>query len=287
MCGRYAASRDPNDLVEEFEVERTEGPGPGDTPDGAAPDFNVAPTKPALVVLSRRPRTSDAPEGSDGDAADPVRWLRMLRWGLVPSWAKNPSAGAKMINARSEGVLEKWSFRRAAQSRRCLVPADGWYEWQVLAAQAPASGRGKPKPVKRPHFITAAPEAVGAPGVAFAGLYEFWRDGSVPDSHDPRAWLTTFTILTTAAAAELAHIHDRMPLVLPRDRWEAWLDPDVTDPDTVAGLLTPLPAGSFVSFPVSTDVNSVANNGPHLLERLPDVDPATGEIVGGDGDALF
>ncbi|MFN8077187.1 MAG: SOS response-associated peptidase [Kineosporiaceae bacterium] len=290
MCGRYAASSNPDDLVEEFEVEATDGPGPGEAPAAAQPDWNVAPTKPALVVLQRRPRASSDTAGSDGEAPAPppeaVRWLRLLRWGLVPSWAKDPSVGARMINARSEGVLEKGSFRRAAAARRCLVPADGWYEWQVLPPVAPASGRGKPKPVKRPHFITATPEASGAPGVAFAGLYEFWRDASVPDPHDARAWLSTFTILTTAAAPELAHIHDRMPLVLPRERWQAWLDPDVGDPAAVAPLLTPLPAGSFTAYPVSTEVNSVANNGPQLLERQPEIDVATGEVLERP-DALF
>lgn len=155
MCGRYAASRSPEDLVEEFEVDETQGQGPGEAPDDAAPDWNVAPTKQVPVVLERRPRpaegtsadvrdeqaagagdddgdaTADAAveqaarEEADGAQADPVRWLRLLTWGLVPSWAKERSIGNRMINARVESVLEKPGFKRAALTRRCLVPADG------------------------------------------------------------------------------------------------------------------------------------------------------------------
>ena len=131
-----------------------------------------------------------------------ARELRVVRWGLVPSWAKDTSIGSRMINARAETVAEKPSFRRAFARRRCLLPADGYYEWQVLA------GEGSKK-VKQPYFIYRAD---GGP-LAFAGLYELWRDRQFPDG-DPDAWLWTATIITTSAPDELGQIHDRMPMVI-------------------------------------------------------------------------
>jgi putative SOS response-associated peptidase YedK len=312
VCGRYASSRRPEDLVEEFEIEATDGAGPGVDPATAQADFNVAPTKQAPVVLERRPRPSEvsqraeSAEGADeataavdedGDVTtdagldtepdavvEPVRWLRLLTWGLVPSWAKDRSVGNRMINARVETILDKPGFKRAALTRRCLVPADGWYEWQKSPTETDAKG----KPRKQPFFIH--PVAQGP--IAFAGLYEFWRDPAVhPD--DPAAWLTSFTIVTTAAEPGLDVIHDRMPLVLPRDRWDAWLDPALTDADDVRALVEPPVAGRFLATAVSTRVNAVGNNGPELLEAVPVadlrgvVDPATGELIGGGSAPLF
>lgn len=305
MCGRYASSRRPEDLVETFEIEETDGEGPGVDPSAAVPDFNVAPTKPAPVVLERVPRElrqdpaaepaadDDGPEGADGGAvgvpaepveSDPVRRLRLLRWGLVPSWAKDRSVGNRMINARAETLLEKPAYRRAAVSRRCLVPADGWYEWQVSPVEKDA--RGKPR--KQPFFMYPADGSVAA----IAGVYELWRD---PSRHadDPQAWLASFAVLTTAAEPGLSVIHDRMPLVLPPDRWDAWLDPLERDPDTVRALVQPPEPGRFAAVPVSTRVNAVGNNGPELVEPLPAdqlrgvVDPATGELIGGGDVPLF
>lgn len=312
MCGRYASSRRPEDLVEAFEIEATDGDGPGADPSAGGPDYNVAPTKPAPVVLERVPRelrpepaAGDGTDGGgdedgdgDGDASpgpvgepagepaegDPVRWLRLLRWGLVPSWAKDRSVGNRMINARAETLLEKPAFRRAAVSRRCLVPADGWYEWQVSPVEKDAKG----KPRKQPFFMYPADGSVAA----IAGVYELWRD---PSRHadDPQAWLATYAVLTTAAEPALHVIHDRMPLILPPDRWDAWLDPRERDPDTVRALIQPPEPGRFAAVPVSTRVNAVGNNGPELLEPLPVdqlrgvVDPATGELIGGDQAPLF
>jgi len=274
MCGRYAATRSPDDLVEEFEVV---GPGAVEEARGGAveADYNVAPTKTAPVVLERPP--------SHDREADPVRQLRPMVWGLVPSWAKDRRGGARMINARSESLLDKPAYRRAATSRRCLVPADGWYEWQ--ASPSATDGRGKPR--KQPFFVTG----VGGHGVALAGLYEFWRDDT-RDAEDPSAWLTTYAIVTTAAEPDLARVHDRMPLALPRDRWDAWLSPSVTDGDEVRALLRPPEPGGFVAVPVSTLVNDVRNSSSELVLPLPDdelvgaVDPATGELLGTQ-DALF
>lgn len=278
MCGRYAASARPDELVEAFDVEEdhTDDPArsilarPQDPPAGA-PDWNMAPSKQAPVVLTRRPREA-------GEEAAPVRQLRLLTWGLVPSWSKDVKVGLRMVNARAESVLGKGAFAKAALSRRCLVPADGWYEWQV----SPVATDAKGKPRKQPFFIHRAD---GAP-VGFAGLYEFWRDRSLPDG-DPGAWLTTFTIITTDADPGLDRIHDRQPLVLDREQWSQWLDPDEHDPEAVRELLQFSAPGRFVAHPVGRGVGAVRNNGPQLVEPVPAselegvVDPMTGEVIGG------
>ena len=152
-----------------------------------------------------------------------MRQLRLLTWGLVPSWAKDVKVGLRTINARSESVLDKPAYARAATARRCLVPAEGWYEWQ----KSPTVTDRKGKPRKQPFYVRRA----DGDTIAFAGLYEFWRDPTVADNDDPQAWLTSFTILTTSAEPGLDRIHDRQPLVLDRSEWDAWLDPAVTDPD--------------------------------------------------------
>ncbi|MGP3926668.1 SOS response-associated peptidase [Streptomyces sp. 8N616] len=265
MCGRYSASRRPEDLVGLFHVAKWE---PEET---LAPDWNVAPTKDVYAVLERPDRESESP--------DPVRQLRMLRWGLVPSWAKSPEVGAKMINARAESLHEKSSFRKAFAARRCLLPADGYYEWVTGKSERDLEERGKRKRArKQPYFVTPADGSV----MAMAGLYEFWRDRTLPGEH-PRAWWVTCTVVTTEAETTplagapaaggdgpraLAEIHPRMPLVLPEDRWAAWLDPARTDPDDLRSLLAPPPAGMMRAYPVSTDVSNVRNNGPELLKEL-------------------
>jgi len=275
MCGRYAASSSPDDLVEEFEIL---DPGAVSRARDLVlePDFNVAPTKTAPVVLERAPR-------DDRDAA-PARQLRALVWGLVPSWAKDRSIGSRMINARAESLLDKPAYAKAGVARRCLVPADGWYEWQP----SPSTTDAKGKPRKQPFFVTGADGG----GVAFAGLYEFWRDDA-RDAEDPLAWLVTYAIVTTAAEPDLERIHDRMPLALPRDRWDAWLSPSVTDTDEVRALLLPPAPGGFRAVPVSTRVNDVRNNSPDLVaplavdEIVGAVDPVTGELIGAADDTLF
>ncbi|GAB3444257.1 SOS response-associated peptidase [Phycicoccus ginsengisoli] len=286
MCGRYAATANPDELVEEFEVEddrslepvRTILKNPQNPPAGT-PDWNMAPSKLAPVVLSRVPREQKE-EGYAGEPAG-VRQLRLLTWGLVPSWAKDVKVGMRMINARADSVLEKPSFARAAAARRCLVPAQGWYEWQ----KSPVATDAKGKPRKQPFFTHRADGDV----VAFAGLYEFWRDKDVADKDDPDAWLTTFTILTTDAEPGLDRIHDRQPLVLERADWAAWLDPTMTDLGEVGRLLGPRPPGRFEAYPVGAAVSSNRSNGPQLVEPagLDEldgvVDPMTGEIIGTGG----
>jgi putative SOS response-associated peptidase YedK len=235
MCGRYAASRRPEDLVEEFEVEQG--------PDRVLPaSYNVAPTDDVYAVLERAPKGGTVP----------VRTLRALRWGLIPSWAKDASIGNKMINARMESVEEKPAFRRAFAKRRCLLPADGYFEWY-----------GQTKGKKQPFFITPAD---GRP-LAMAGLYELWRDQSKADD-DPDRWLWSATVLTTTSTDDLGRIHDRMPLLVERDRYSSWLDPAHDDPGELRDLLVPAAPGRLTAFPVSTEVNNVRNNGPELIEAI-------------------
>ncbi len=244
MCGRYASTRDPATLAVEFDAL--------DATDGAAPgaDYNVAPTKAVLSVVTRHPR--DAQGIPDRDRT--VRSIRVMRWGLVPHWAKDPGAGSRMINARAESAATKPAFRDAVARRRCLLPADGWYEWQA----APGSR-------KQPFFITPADGS----GLALAGLWATWRgaDAAAPP-------LVTCTVVTTAAVGPLAEIHDRMPLILPAQAWEAWLDPDCDDP---SGLLAPSATELVDALelrPVSTAVNNVRRGGPELVERIEPEQPA-------------
>jgi putative SOS response-associated peptidase YedK len=244
MCGRYASSRRPEDLVEEFEIDKKE------VKETLAPDFNVAPTKPVYAVVERPP--------SKDDDRPAERQLRVVTWGLVPFWAKDPAIGNKMINARMETVDQKPAFRKAFASRRCLLPADGYYEWYATQ-QKTKSGR----PLKQPFFIHRRDGGV----LAMAGLYEIWRDPTKSDD-DPDRFRWTCTVLTTTAEDELGRIHDRMPLLVEKDRYAAWLDPSVSSPQELKELLVPAAPGLLEAYPVSTEVNSVKNNGAQLLKPL-------------------
>ncbi len=266
MCGRYASARKRIELLEEFRIERDRVPEP------LEPDYNVAPTKRVYAVVTRDARRSDGAggqaRGAPGAASDPdarqagaARELRVVRWGLVPFWAKDPKIGSRMINARSETVDSKPAFRHAFKRRRCLLPADGYYEWQRPDGSSEDEPKGKG--AKQPYFITRGD---GGP-LAFAGLYELWRDAELPEDHE-RAWLWTTTIITTSAPDELGKIHDRMPMVIEPDRWLDWLDPANNDPADLRALLAPAAASGLISYPVSTAVNAVRNNGPQLIERL-------------------
>ncbi|GGK17366.1 DUF159 family protein [Pilimelia terevasa] len=214
-----------------------------------APDYNVAPTDPVPVVrlTTRPPGAPRAAAGTGGaaPAGPPRRVLSLVRWGLVPHWAKDPRAGARMINARSEGVATSATYRRYFGTHRCLVPAEGWFEWK---------GRG------RPYFMTGG---AGGP-LVFAGLWA--AHPAVPGG-------LTCTILTTAAVGPLAGVHDRMPLLLPRDRWADWL----AGPASPA-LLAPPPPESVAALeirPVGPAVGDVRNDGPDLVARVSA--PAAGE----------
>ncbi|MDJ1135571.1 SOS response-associated peptidase [Streptomyces iconiensis] len=265
MCGRYAASRGAEDLAGLFEVEKW------DPEEALAPDWNVAPTKQVHAVLDRPVK------GADDQT--PVRQLRVLKWGLVPGWAKSPDVGVKMINARAETVHEKPAYRRPFAARRCLLPADGYYEWVTAQGELKLEQEGRKKRArKQPYFVTPDDGSV----MAMAGLYEFWRDKTLPDDH-PLAWWTTCTVITTEAETaplanegetgengprSLADIHPRMPLMLPPERWDAWLDPTRADQGELRALLEPPPEGLMRAYPVSTDVSNVRNNGAGLLKEL-------------------
>jgi putative SOS response-associated peptidase YedK len=245
MCGRYASIKAPADLADEFRaVDATQG--------AAQADYNVAPTKQILAVVQRHPRD----EEGNPDPERTERTLRTLRWGLVPSWSKDVKGGARMINARAESAGTKPAFRRALSSRRCLIPADGWYEWQ----------RGPDH--KQPYYTHYADGS----SLAMAGLWEFWKPKDDPEGKYPDG-LVTATVLTTEAVGVLSQVHDRMPLVLPPSAWDAWLDPDTgKDDESIAGLLVP-PSPELIAAlelrPVSPAVNSVRNNGPELLAEMP------------------
>jgi putative SOS response-associated peptidase YedK len=220
MCGRFTLSASGAQLAQQF--------GLAEAPQ-LQPRYNIAPTQ-AVAVLRAGPHG---------------RELAMLRWGLVPSWAKDLSIGARMINARAETAAEKPAFRVALQQRRCLILADGFYEWQALPGG------------KQPFYFQVGG---GAP-FAMAGLWERWRQ---PEGGE----LQTCTILTTAANPLLAPLHDRMPVILPADQYDTWLDPQLRAADAVVPLLAPYPAEAMGAHPVSTAVNRVANDGPALTAPL-------------------
>lgn len=243
MCGRYATARQPDDLVEEFGVDRLV------VDEHLAPNYNVAPTDQVYAVLERvdKEHPKEAPQ----------RQLRVVRWGLVPSWAKDPKIGARLINARAESLADKPAFRKAFAVRRCLLPADGYYEWYSQEAAVDSPRKGRPR--KQPYFIRSR----GGGILPMAGLYEFWRDPNAPADADP--WLWSCTVITTEAADELGRIHDRMPMLVEPQNWNRWLDPRVDDPKDLSRLLVPAAPGRLAAYPVSTQVNDVRNNGPELI----------------------
>ncbi len=243
MCGRYANSRHDTDLIADFDVDTVHG-------DELPPSWNVAPTQAVRTVLERAPR-----DDKDGE---PTRELRTARWGLVPSWAKDIKIGSRLINARVETVTEKPSFKSAARKRRCLIPGDGYFEWQ--------QGDGK---TKVPWYLHAPDHA----GLAFAGLYELWPNPEVGED-DPDLWLWSVTIITTAATDALGHIHQRTPLIVPTDLYGDWLNPALTDTGGVRELLAGIREPHLEPHAVSTAVNSPRNNGPHLIAPVaPDTQP--------------
>ncbi|MDY7103966.1 MAG: SOS response-associated peptidase [Actinomycetota bacterium] len=236
MCGRFVSSSPPEDLAAYFGAEQT-------TNDHTEPNFNVAPTTDVLVVVGAEDRR-----------------LESFHWGLVPIWAKDPSVGNRMINARAETVRSKNAFKRSYAKRRCLIPADGFYEWTKVA------GHRK----KQPWFIHHRDDEP----FAFAGLWDLWRG---PD-RDGSQELRSCTILTGSPNEAMARIHDRMPVMLPPSAWERWLDPDFGDLDALDALMVPAPADLLVIEPVSIDVGNVRNKGSYLIEPIEGIDPdGTGE----------
>lgn len=240
MCGRYAAAVDQDKLVTEFRIDEVVGPLP-------PANYNTAPTDPVPAVWQRPIR--DHPETDQ-------RQLTTLKWGLVPSWSKNPKAGARMINARRETVAVKPTFRKALAVRRCLLPALGYYEWYT----SPTAGTGHP--VKYPFFIRPKDDGM----FVMAGLYEFWRDPAAVGTD--AEWLRTCTIITMTAPDALGHIHDRMPVTVAPENWDAWLDRSV-GAEQALGLLDDDPGSSLTAYAVAPLVNRVANNGPELITPVP------------------
>lgn len=218
MCGRYALT-DLNALVKEnrFQVEMF--------PPNLSPRYNIAPSQSVPAILNQAPRQ-----------------LQLVRWGLIPSWAKDPTIGYRMINARAEPLAEKPAFRRPLQRQRCLIPADGFYEWQRLGTR------------KVPHWITLTSKEV----FAFAGLWDTWMDLKTKTA------MMSCTIITTTPNRLLASIHDRMPVILPRESEATWLS-DGLSPEQACALLKPYPATQMKASPVSTLVNSPSNDTPEVL----------------------
>lgn len=236
MCGRFVVAEVGSELVSVLRVDLVAESLP-------APSWNVAPTAQAAIVLD------------SVKTEPPTRRLESARWGLVPSWAKDPSVGARAFNARSEELEDKPMFRSAFENRRAVIPASGYYEWHTTPEG------------KQPYYIHPADDQP----LFFAGLYEWWRDKSKADD-DPTRWLLSFTILTRASAGPLADIHDRMPVVLDVDYADAWLDPTVDyqrDVLQAAYDAAPELSDTFEIRPVGSGVGNVRNDSPSLILPLP------------------
>lgn len=223
MCGRYSLSTPGDEIAEVFGLTESLE---------LEPRFNIAPTQPAPVIR----------------VADGSRVAAMCRWGLIPSWAKDTSIGSRLINARGETVFEKPAYRDSFEHRRCLVVADGFYEWRRLGGH------------KQPYYFS---RSTGEP-FAMAGLWDRWRQG------DER--LETFTVVTTDANREVARVHDRMPVMLSPADWPLWMNPENRGDKAVRRLMRPAADASLATRPVSTFVNSPANDSSHCVEAvtLPD-----------------
>jgi putative SOS response-associated peptidase YedK len=221
MCGRYTLRAKPAAVAEEFDLPEV----PSFTP-----RFNVAPTQSVAVVRF--------------DPEEDARRLDALRWGLVPFWADDPGIGNRMINARADTVATKPAFRHAFKSKRCLIVADGFYEWQ------------KRDGGKQPYFIHMRDDCP----FAFAGLWDLWTKGDEP--------LSTCTIITTNANDLMTTIHERMPVIIPRSAYEVWLDPDVKDAKRLEPLLMPYPDDQMEAYPVSSRVNNPTNDVPECVVPL-------------------
>jgi putative SOS response-associated peptidase YedK len=234
MCGRYSQVRAWSDLVRLYRITAPA------TPLNLPPRYNIAPTQDVPVVRSTR-------EGGS-------RELVLLRWGLVPFWAKDIAGGYKMINARAESVFTSPAFRNSIRRKRCLIPADGFYEWR----QPPPPPEGA-KARKQPYLI----HRLDGQPLALAGIWSTWKE---PESGE---WLRSCAIVTTTPNQLMARIHDRMPVILPEAAWDRWLDPTLDDVDELRGLLVPYVADELEAYPVSTLVNNTRNESPDLTAPIP------------------
>jgi len=238
MCGRFVSATPPDQIAAYF----------GATLDAEVlPDnFNVAPANDIYAIVDT--------------GAGPT--LQVFHWGLIPSWAKDAKIGQKMINARSETLADKAAFKSIFRKYRCIIPADGFYEWKAEPGKLTRTG----KPAKQPMYI----HRLDGEPLAFAGLWSVWKDRSAGDD----LALHSATIVTTSANATMAPVHDRMPVLLPRSRWAEWLDPANDDLVSLGGLLVPAPDDALTMHPVSTEVNNVRNKGAGLRAPIdPDAAP--------------
>ena len=255
MCGRFGVTGEATlGLVAVLEAMGVTAAA-DDVPATLAPRYNIAPSTRVLAAFERA--------GRDGGA--PVRGVAMLRWGLVPHWATDPSIGNRLTNARSETIATTPAFRDAwKQARRCLVPADVFYEWQVVpdgADSPPARASRAPKPVKQPWAIGMRDGAT----FCFGGLWSTWRGPT--NAAEPEAPLHTCTLITTTPNALVAPIHDRMPVLVPREHWNAWLSRE-TPLDVALGLLVPYDASAMRAWRVSRAVNSPRNDSAELVRPI-------------------
>ena len=233
MCGRYRLSRRKQIIEEHFDSISGE--------EDWIPRYNIAPTQP-VPIIRQHPK-------------EPRRELSLVRWGLIPSWAKDASGAAGMINARSESAATKPAFRDALKSRRCIIPADGFYEWQRTASS------------KQPYCF----EVKECELFAFAGLWERWKD---PGGN----WIKTCSILTTAPNAVTSAVHDRMPVILNPDSYDVWLDPGFTDVTAASELLKPYDAQLMRCYPVSARINHAANDDEECARQVELQAPPQGQL---------
>jgi putative SOS response-associated peptidase YedK len=244
VCGRFVVARAVGEIQTIFEVDEIIGDVPGVS-------YNVAPTQPIAIIVDRA--FEKAPDGAPlGELA---REIHAARWGLVPRWAKSPTEHAPLINGRIESILEKPSFKDSVVRRRCVIPASGYYEWHVGSDGT-----------KQPFYITAGEDGM----FALAGLYEWWSDPT-KDAKDPARWLLSATTLTKHTAPELAHIHDRNPVLLSPDTFEAWLDPHIEGNQELLDAVasdSDLVAGEAGFFKVGNEVGKVSNNSEALIKPI-------------------
>jgi putative SOS response-associated peptidase YedK len=237
MCGRFVSTSQPDKIADYFDATADV--------ESLGENYNVAPTHDIYAVVA----------GPDGTAR-----VEAFHWGLIPHWAKDRKIASRMINARAETLGEKPAYKSLFRKKRCIIPMDGFYEWRPGSPDGPLNAKGKP--LKQPMFISRLD---GEP-LAAAGLWSAWKD---PDDPDER-FLHSATIVTTAANETMSAIHHRMPALVPKSRWDEWLDPANDALDELATVFTVPDDGSLAMVPVSTDVNSVRNNRPDLI--LP-IDP--------------
>lgn len=245
MCGRFVVARTVSEIQTIFEVDEVIGEQPGIS-------YNVAPTQPISIIVDRA--FEKAPDGSP--IGELSRELHSARWGLVPRWAKSPTEHAPLINGRIESILEKPSFKDSVVRRRCVIPASGYYEWHVSADGS-----------KQPFYISAGTDGM----FALAGLYEWWADPA-KDKADPNRWLLSATTLTKHTAPELEHIHDRNPVLLSPDTFEAWLDPHIIGDQELleaVAIDSNLVASEAEFYKVGAEVGKVSNNSAGLITPLP------------------